>query len=216
MQVPYQVVAYFSVELDSYKLFIEMSERNWIEESERYTSSILEDDEPTLHRFNYRSDLASKLNDEFPQCQRKSYLIMLVSIFEDFMNQLCRSVEADLDIKASFTDFTGSGIERAKQYLSKLSSLYLPVSGKEWKQIKDAQAIRNVIAHAAGHIDKKAHAKQLKIIDSNDNLEAEYYARTHLNIDSEYVFNLVNAMKEFTDKLLAECEKLPNKKINKD
>jgi hypothetical protein len=131
MQVPYQVVAYFSVELDSYKLFIEMSERNWIEESERYTSSILEDDEPTLHRFNYRSDLASKLNDEFPQYQRKSYLIMLVSIFEDFMNHLCRSVEADLDIKASFTDFTGSGIERAKQYLSKLSSLSLPVSGKQ-------------------------------------------------------------------------------------
>jgi uncharacterized protein YutE (UPF0331/DUF86 family) len=214
MQVPYQVVAYFSVELNSYKLFIEMSERNWIEESERYTSSILEDDEPTLHRFNYRSDLASKLNDEFPQYQRKSYLIMLVSMFEDFMNQLCRSIETDLDIKASFTDFTGSGIERAKQYLSKLSSLSLPVSGEEWKLIKNAQAIRNVIAHAAGHIDKKAHAKQLKIIDSNDNLEAEYYARIHLNIDSEYVFNLVSAMKWFTDKLLVECEKLPNKKIN--
>ncbi|PKG78717.1 hypothetical protein CXF80_10570 [Shewanella sp. Actino-trap-3] len=63
-------------------------------------------------------------------------------------------VEADLDIKASFTDFTGSGIERAKQYLSKLSSLS-PVSGTEWKQIKDAQAIRNVIAHAAGNIDKR-------------------------------------------------------------
>jgi len=215
MQVPYQVVAYFSVELDSYKLFIEMTERNWIEESERYTSSILEDDKPTLHRFNYRSDLASKLNDEFPQYQRKSYLIMLVSIFEDFMNQLCRSVEADLDIKASFTDFTGSGIERAKQYLSKLSSLSLPVSGKEWKQIKDAQAIRNVIAHAAGHIDKKAHAKQLKIIDCDENLEAEYYVRTHLNIDSEYVFSLITAMKVFTHKLLSECKKQP-KKINKD
>ncbi|MFT7404181.1 hypothetical protein [Zhongshania sp.] len=87
---------------------------------------------------------------------------------------------------------------------------------KKWKQIKGAQAIRNVIAHAAGHIDKKAHAKQLKIIDCNDNLEAAYYARTHLNIDSEYVFNLVTAMRGFTDKLLAECEKLPNKKINKD
>ena len=120
-------------------------------------------------------DLASKLNDEFPQYQRKSYLIMLVSIFEDFMNQLCRSVEADLDIKASFTDFTGSGIERAKQYLSKLSTLSLPVSGKEWKHIKDAQAIRNVIAHAAGHIDKKAHAKQLKIIDCNDNYPLQLF-----------------------------------------
>lgn len=216
MQVPCEVVAYFLEELDSYKLFIKMSERNWIEESERYTSSILEELEPKINRFNNRNDLASKLNDEFPQYQRKSYLIMLVSIFEDFMNQLCRSVEEDLDIKASFTDFTGSGIERSKQYLSKLSLLSLPVSGKEWKQIKDAQAIRNVIAHAAGHIGNKAHAKQLNIIDCNDNLEAEEFDRTHLNIDSEYVLNLVTAMKEFTDKLLAECEKLPNKKTDKD
>lgn len=190
-----------------------MSERNWLEEFERYTSSILDDHEPTLHRFNYRNDLSSKLSDEYPQYQRKSYLIMLVSIFEDFMNQLCRSVESDLDIKASFTDFNGSGIERAKQYLSKLSPLSLPVTGREWGLIRDAQAIRNVIAHAAGHIDKKSHQKQLKIIDKSDNLDAEYYARIHLNIDSDYILNLVEAMKAFSGKLLAECEKLPNKRI---
>jgi uncharacterized protein YutE (UPF0331/DUF86 family) len=216
MQIPYQVVAYFSVELGSYKLFIEMSERNWVEELERYTLSILEDHEPTLHRFNYRNDLTSKLSDEYPQYQRKSYLIMLVSIFEDFMNQLCRSVEAHLELKASFTDFNGSGIERAKQYLSKLSSLSLPVSGKEWKLIRDAQAIRNIIAHAAGHIDKKAHLKQLKIINGSENLAAEYYARTHLNIDNEYILNLVGAMQDFSGKLLIECDKLSNKKTNKD
>ncbi len=103
MKVPYQVVAYFSNELDSFKLFIEMSERNWSEELMLYKSSINEDHEPTLQRFDYRRDLSAKLSDTFPQYQRKSYLIMLVSIFEDFMNHLCRSVELDLDIKASFT-----------------------------------------------------------------------------------------------------------------
>jgi hypothetical protein len=208
MQVPYQVVAYFSAELDSYKLFIEMSERNWIEECERYASPLLEDDEPTLHRFHYRSDLTTKLSEEFPQYQRKSYLIMLVSIFEDFMNQLCRSIEVHLGIKISFTDLCGTGIERAKKYLSKLSPISLPVSGKEWELIKEAQAIRNVIAHAAGHIDEKAHSKQLKIINSSENLEAEYYARIHLNIDGEYILNLANAMKMFSGKLLKECDKI--------
>jgi hypothetical protein len=208
MQVPYQVVAYFSDELESYKLFIEMSERNWIEEFERYTSAELEDHELTLHRFYYRNDLSTKLSDDFPQYQRKSYLIMLVSIFEDFMNQLCRSVEAHLGLKMSFTDFNGFGIERAKQYLSKLSSISLPVSGKEWKLIKDAQAIRNVIAHAAGHIDEKAHLKQLKIIDNSQNLDSERYARTHLNIDNEYILNLISAMKGFSNKLLIECDKI--------
>lgn len=212
MQTPYQVVAYFLVELDSYKLFIEMSERNWIEELDRYKTSMLVDHEPTLHRFNYRNDLSAKLSDDFPQYQRKSYVIMLVSIFEDFMNQLCRSVEEDLDIKVSFTDLTGSGIERAKQYLSKLSSISLPVSGAEWGEIKKAQDMRNIIAHAAGHVDEKAHSKQLKTINDNNNLDVEYYARTHLKIDEKYALVLVAAMKKFTCNLLIECEKLPNKK----
>jgi len=195
-----------------------MSERNWVEELDKYKYklSILEEHEPTFHRFNYRNDLTSKLSNDYPQYQRKSYLIMLVSLFEDFMNQLCRSVEVDLDIKVSFTDFTGSGIERAKLYLSKLSTLSLPVSGAEWTQIKDAQAICNVIAHAAGYIDKKTHSKQLKVIDWNDNLVVEQYARTHLNINSEYVFDLIIAMKIFTNKLLIACKKLPSTEINKN
>lgn len=214
MKIPYQVVAYFCEELDSYKLFIEMSERNWVEEYERYTSKLLDDDEPTLCRFNYRSDLSAKLSEDFPQYQRKSYLIMLVSIFEDFMNQLCRSVEVYQEIDISFNELNGSGIERAKKYLSKLSSLSLPTSGKEWKQIKDAQAIRNVIAHAAGHIDEKNHSEQLKIIKGSDSLEAEYYARTHLKINSHYVLELAEAMKIFSNKILKECEKFPNKPLN--
>jgi hypothetical protein len=205
MKTPYQVVDYFCSELASYKLFIEISERNWLEEHDKYTSSLLENAEAEAARFNYRTDLSSKLNEEFPQYQRKSYLVMLVSIFEDFMNQLCRSVELQMDLKICFTDLGGSGIERAKKYLSKLSPLSLPVHGQEWQKIKDAQEIRNIIAHAAGHIDNRAHSKQFEIIKRNENLEAEYYARTHLKIESQYILNLVDSMHIFSCKLLKEC-----------
>jgi hypothetical protein len=212
MKDPYQVVAYFSVELDSYKLFIKMSERNWEEELPRYYESLTREDKDSMpHRFNYRRDLASKLGDEFPQYQRKSYLIMLISIFEDFMNQLCQSIEANFDIKASFTDFAGSGIERAKQYLSKLSPLSRPFSGAEWEQIKKAQAIRNVIAHAAGHIENYTNSKLFKIIDCSENLDARDYTRTHLIIKSEYLFEVISAMNSFANKLMEECENFPKK-----
>jgi hypothetical protein len=208
MQTPRQVVAYFCFELDSYELFIEISERNWLEEHEKYIHSLLDDAEAELKRFNYRTDLSSKLNEELPQYQRKSHLIMLVSIFEDFMNQLCRSVEHHLNLKICFTDLDGAGIERAKKYLSKHSPLSLPVSGTEWNTIKEAQKIRNIIAHAAGHIDEKLHSKEISIIRRSKTLEAEYCARTHLKIEGQHILDLIASIKSFSSKLLEECGKI--------
>ncbi|MBC7751284.1 MAG: hypothetical protein H7Z73_06140 [Candidatus Saccharibacteria bacterium] len=207
MKTPYQVVAYFCSELASYKLFVEISERNWIEENNRYTSSLFEDNETEAFRFSYRTDLSSKLNEDFPQLQRKSYLIMLVSIFEDFMNDLCRSIEFQMNLNISFNEFSGSGIERAKKYLSKLSPISLPVNGAEWQTIKKAQEIRNIVAHNAGHIDNQKHLKQLEIVKRNKNLEAEHYARTHLKIESLYILDLIDSMHNFSSKLLEECLK---------
>ena len=63
-----------------------------------------------------------------------------------------------------------------------------------WNKIIDAQNIRNIVAHNAGHLDKEIHEKQLKIVVKSSNLDYEEYARVHLNIKQVYLLEVIEAM----------------------
>lgn len=210
MKKPIQEVAYFFYELDAYKIFVEMSERHWIEEYEKYNLSLHTDNSELMHRFDYRSDLSANLSTEFPQYQRKSYLIMLLSIFEDFLNQLCISVKLEYKLNISYVDFAGKGIDRAKDYLNKATPLNFTANSKEWNKIKKAQLIRNIVVHAAGHMDPIKHKKELVIVSSEDFLESKSYARIHLLLSREYILELISDLKLLNKQLLVLSEALPN------
>lgn len=81
-----QVAPYFLYDLDKIRVFIELSDRHWKEESIKYDEPDLETDELTCwDRCKYRNDLSAHFEFIFPQYQRQSYLVMLVSLFEDFL-----------------------------------------------------------------------------------------------------------------------------------
>ena len=195
MQKSEQVSPYFLYDLERFRIFVELSDRHWEEESIKYNESDIETDERTCwDRYRYRSDLSAHFQEIFPQYQKQSYLLMLESLFEDYLNQLCNSLHFENDFCCSLKEYNGSGIERAKRYLVKIAKISVPTEIKSWNQIIDARDIRNIVAHNAGHLDKESHKKQLKIVNKSPNLDAEEYARVHLNIKQAYLFEVIEAM----------------------
>jgi hypothetical protein len=138
--------------------------------------------------------LAANITQEFPQYQRQSQLIMAISLFEDYLNQLCLSFKHANRSNIALTDIKGSGIVRAKTYLKKVIGIPFPTDGDSWKKIRYAQLIRNIVAHNGGHLDKVQHSEHLKVVNASDNLNAEVFARSHLIIEEDYLPSLVSAM----------------------
>ena len=195
MQKSEQVSPYFLYDLERFRIFVELSDRHWEEESIKYNESDIETDERTCwDRYRYRSDLSAHFQEIFPQYQKQSYLLMLVSLFEDYLNQLCNSLHFENNFCCSLKEYNGSGMERAKRYLVKIAKISVPTGIESWNQIIDARDIRNIVAHNAGHLDKESHKKQLKIVNKSPNLDAEEYARAHLNIKQAYLFEVIEAM----------------------
>ena len=193
---PVQVSSYFMQQLRSFRVLIELSERQWREESALYERSLNIDKDELLswERYGYRNDLGASIMQEFPQYQRRSQLIMVISLFEDYLNQLCLSFEKANKLNIVLTDFRGSGIERAKNYLKKGVGIHFPSDSDSWKKILDAQLIRNVVAHNGGHIEENQHTKHLPGVEANNDLVAKVFARRHLIIEADYLPSVVTAM----------------------
>lgn len=193
---PVQVSAYFMQKLESFRVFIELSERQWREESSSYEQSLNIDEHEALSwdRYRYRNDLTAKSTQEFPQYQRQSQLIMIVSLFEDYLNQLCVSFETANALDGELSNIKGRGIQRAKSYLKKVVGIPFPSDDDSSKKILEAQLIRNIVAHNAAHLDEVKHAEHLKVVRADDNLDAEVFARLHLIIEAGYLASLVSAM----------------------
>lgn len=196
MKRPDQVSSYFLYDLDKFRIFCELSLRHWEEEAVRYNNADLEVDESTFwDRYRYRNDLSTDFQEGFPQYQKQSFLLMLVSIFEDYLNQLCNSSYIEQALPRSLKDFRGIGIERAKKYLKKEADIDVPTDTADWNKVIEARDIRNIIAHNAGHIDEEAHQKHLKIVARNSNLAYQEFARIHLDVTYEYLSEVIKAMK---------------------
>lgn len=97
-------------------------------------------------------DLEDVFREYFPNLQRRSALITLFSFFEHELNKVCNLFQITENYKVSLSDISGSGIERAKRYLSKVVSLDLDPDTPEWNEVKNIQALRNLIVHADGRL----------------------------------------------------------------
>lgn len=195
MQKSDQVSLYFLSDLEKFRIFVELSERHWSEELIKYNESDLETNEFICwDRYKYRNDLSAHFQEVFPQYQKQSFLLMLISFFEDYLNQLCHSFHFEKGLSCTLKDYSGSGIERAKNYLRKVAKIEVPTGTFSWSKVIEARDIRNVIAHNAGHLDEELHSKQLKIVAKNLNLNSHQFARVHLEITQVYVVEVIEAM----------------------
>lgn len=197
---PEQTSVYYLEKIRSFRTFIDLSERHWLEEFQTYTKANSQDDDNLLfNRYAYRNDLSASLQEAFPQYQNQAYLIILMSFFEDYLNQLCLNLMELNNLKFSPFELHGTGIQRSVLYLKKGANMNVPDQIKEWKKIVNAQDIRNIIVHNAGHLDKQKHKKQNQIVADNEYLSLESYTREHLVVKKEYLLEVVAAMEYFVD-----------------
>ncbi|HBC3593005.1 TPA: hypothetical protein VGS70_004578 [Vibrio parahaemolyticus] len=205
MQKSDQVSLYFLSDLEKFRIFVELSERHWREELTTYNESDIEMNESVCwDRYKYRNDLGAHFQEVFPQYQKQSFLLMLVSLFEDYLNQLCHSFHFEKGLNCTLKDYSGSGIERAKNYLRKVAKIEVPTGTVSWGKVVEARDIRNIIAHNAGHLDKELHSKQFRIVAKNLNLNSHQFARVHLEVTQVYIFEIIDAMASVVNELWRE------------
>ena len=213
MLKPNQVLYYLLDDLYRFRIFVDLTERHWHEEANKYDQSDIENDEIThWERYKYRNDLSADFKETFPQRQKQFFLVMLISLFEDSLNQLCHSLYTEKGLRISLREYksqekTSSSIECAKNYLRKIASVKIPTDLPSWNELKDATAIRNIIVHNSGYVDENLHGNHLKIIRKNKSLKIHHYVRIHLEIEQQYVVKIIEAMETFVKKFLLNLTK---------
>lgn len=202
MQKSDQVSLYFLNDLDYFRVFSRISEIHWNEELVEYNNSDIETNEKIYwDKYRYRNDLSAHIQSTFPQYQRQSFLLMLVSIFEDYLNHLCHSLHFERNLCSTLRECRGTGIERAYRYLNKIADFKVDVGTSSWEKVREARDIRNIIAHNAAHIDEELHRKQFCIVEKNSNLNYHRYARVHLEIKQAYILEVIEAMNAIANTL---------------
>lgn len=148
----------------------------------------------------YVKDLDSVFEDYFPSLQRSSALSSIYSVFENELNRLCDRVQSAVGAGLRFQDLTGSGVERARNFLIKVGGFDLSASDKEWNTITKIREVRNCFVHADGIL--KSNDKATKVISA-------YATETSLLVvQGQRVELLEGYLEEVVTGLLRYCEGL--------
>ncbi len=183
---------------------IEFSEINFRKELERYKKSLSDNDDDT---YNHQRNLQHNLETEFPQYHWKATILVVFSIFEDNLNRLCLIFEDDGKLKLRLKDISDKGINGAKVYLSKVVDIDFP-SGGNWQQIKRVKAVRNILAHTSGYVDRKnkSHNEVYRIAESDKNLRIAKYShfkngRDEIFLKPDYILDFITTLESFYGEL---------------
>lgn len=140
--------------------------------------------------------------DEFFSLLRSSFFVSLFSFLETQLNNECRkSQAADCAIKVSLDDIHGSGINRAKTYLSKvLNSSYQFYNNTLWEEIQWYNKIRNCIVHNNGIISDKT-LKQY-IMDRGDLQYMQFFGKNYVILSENFCRRSISIIGDFLKLLL--------------
>lgn len=97
-------------------------------------------------------DLRSVCVEYFPGLQRRSALITLFSFFEHELNKLCSLFQTTEKYELALREVAGTGVDRARTYLSKVAALDLKKAAGQWNEVKNIQMVRNLLVHADGRL----------------------------------------------------------------
>lgn len=139
--------------------FVEGVERQAKDSIEKFKGQtgtvVLEYDDPSVTHIHgglddATWDLEGVFCEFFPTLQRRSAFLSVIGMFEFDLDELCRLYEREKSMTVMLSDMRGKGIERSVRYLEKVAVLDVYKNSSEWREIKDLQKIRNLIAHRAG------------------------------------------------------------------
>lgn len=109
----------------------------------------------------------SNINDHWietaetlPRLQWYSQLLIVYGHFEKLLNDLCNEQKNERKIQLSLKDLHGQGIERARNYLSKVVGVNECFQKSEWQKIKSISVLRNAVAHRDGFVDYEPNSSK--------------------------------------------------------
>lgn len=131
----------------------QLKEHGWKEKNGRLYHTFHDLDGEAWH-------LGTLFDDYFPHLQRSSTLITILGLVESWLNELCDELAISTANQLRVRDLRGSGINRAKVYLSKVACLGVSWNSGLWDEIRTFQKLRNIVVHNAGKISEQDNQLQ--------------------------------------------------------
>ncbi|MFL0868396.1 hypothetical protein [Vibrio parahaemolyticus] len=166
----------------------------------------------------------------FSSIHWSSVFIAQYSYVEHILDKVCSYYAAQTESPLTHKDMTGSGIERAKSYISKYMGISAPFGKSEWGKIKSYAKIRNKVIHSGVELDQrsKIDLDVIRLINKSSNLSLarytnevpvdpwdeentetqSYLEEPRVDITPQFVIEVVDTYDKFFDSLFDELEKL--------
>jgi len=157
---------------------------------------------------SFKDQLIDSLYDEhwtlasqFPKYQYYSHYLLSYGLFETILNEYCTKAAQKLNSKLKLKDLSGQGIERAKNYLSKVAGLEELFNSSDWQKLKLAGEIRNIIAHTAGNLnyENNKHKELARKLNDMDEviLQDESDYGSEIILSEKFVISTIHVIKRF-------------------
>lgn len=103
--------------------------------------------------------------------------IAMYGEFEGYLNLICKEHAVVGEHRIKLKDISGSGIERAAAYLSKVVLNDKLKSSSKWNELQHWNKIRNILVHNNGLISKDGDMKSIEFLKLNVNDENKVQLR---------------------------------------
>jgi hypothetical protein len=129
----------------------------------------------------------------FPGMQRAAAFLVVWGWLENHMNELCVEVQKAGGYQIAVTDLTGEGLTRVRTYLLKVAGLTGDWSEKYWQELPDLQRVRNLLAHADGHLTAK-HERHRAYAEASPVIEVE---NDSIYLKKDFLPHVLKRLNEF-------------------
>ena len=145
------------------RAYIEQMERTLPEAEERERDE-LRDLAQTYESYSEgKSEVESKWDYWIPRVLSYSLIILVHSIVETQLVALCERLRAKHGKSLKVSELSGSPIERAKIFLSKVVELNVG-EDPDWETLRDLAKIRNAIVHHGGALGTDQQKEAIEIL----------------------------------------------------
>ena len=152
-----------------------------------------------------------KYNDTYREMLMHSTFITSFSIFESLFVEICNLIQKEITSKIVLNDLNGKGIERCKNYITKVVGIDLSEQNTLWNDISKFNKIRNLIVHNSANINNGGHTENknpemLAYIKNHTYLNFKYENMGHFQIiNSKYIIEFCSAAKSYLTSILDEA-----------
>jgi len=149
----------------------------------------------------YFEDLDEKFlfNKWFPNIQRRSFIISLVTIFENETRAYCNILNKYDKVKIKYSDLRGSAIEKFVNYTTKLAGINYNFDKNVFENIKALIELRNCIVHSDGIITD--YQKKSVIVKFAKSFEGIVFENGHIYLSYKYCRKALNLISEFFNEI---------------